>query len=207
MKKLLNQFVVALPLLVASISSAWTGNEFEDLVEKLMPDLKSAYEEMALIRATKLKELQEHYEALSRFQYAPIIGAAPGSYGPILNINTIDTYFKHQSAVTALEPFIDGLEWEFIKKHIVPHTKRYSWAIPNDFAIQTIKKLNRPILEIGAGTGYWAKLLADQGVDILAFDNQSYHRNDEYRYTQSWFNVQIGTANTVPFYPERTLML
>ena len=36
---------------------------------------------------------------------------------------------------------------------------RYSWAIPDDGAIQKIKDLGRSVIEIGAGTGYWGSLM------------------------------------------------
>lgn len=48
--------------------------------------------------------------------------------------------------------------------------QEYAWAIPCREAIFEIAKLG-PIIEVGAGTGYWAMLLASVGVDIIAFDN------------------------------------
>ena len=45
----------------------------------------------------------------------------------------------------------------------------FSWAIPSDEALDTIARY-APIVEVGAGTGYWAKLLEDRGVDIAASD-------------------------------------
>ena len=49
--------------------------------------------------------------------------------------------------------------------------KFFSWAIPCEEALQTIKKYG-PICEVGAGSGYWASLLADRGVDIEAYDTR-----------------------------------
>lgn len=47
----------------------------------------------------------------------------------------------------------------------------WSWAIPNEEALDTIIKYS-PIglIEIGAGAGYWAYLLREYGLDVLAFD-------------------------------------
>jgi hypothetical protein len=45
----------------------------------------------------------------------------------------------------------------------------YSWAIPNEDALRAIAA-HGPILEVGAGNGYWAQLLTERGVDVLAFD-------------------------------------
>lgn len=50
------------------------------------------------------------------------------------------------------------------------HCRRYAWAIPNEEAIKTIIKYS-PLIEIGAGNGYWARLIADAGGEIIAYDN------------------------------------
>lgn len=47
--------------------------------------------------------------------------------------------------------------------------RRWSFAIPNDAALDAIAKRG-PVVEVGAGTGYWAALLAQRGVDVLAYD-------------------------------------
>ncbi|KAG7397358.1 hypothetical protein PHYBOEH_000870 [Phytophthora boehmeriae] len=46
---------------------------------------------------------------------------------------------------------------------------KYSWAIPDERALQIIKHYG-PIVEMGAGSGYWARLLQLRGVDIVAYD-------------------------------------
>jgi hypothetical protein len=48
-------------------------------------------------------------------------------------------------------------------------TRKYSWAIPTDDAINCIAKYS-PIVEIGAGTGYWAHLLQEVGATIHPYD-------------------------------------
>lgn len=49
---------------------------------------------------------------------------------------------------------------------------RYAWAIPSPESIDwIISYLNgRPVVEVGAGTGYWAWLLSQAGVDVNAYD-------------------------------------
>jgi len=49
---------------------------------------------------------------------------------------------------------------------------QYSWAIPHPKAIQWMVKqiADRCVVEIGAGTGYWAWLLSQCGVDVVAYD-------------------------------------
>lgn len=46
---------------------------------------------------------------------------------------------------------------------------QYSWAIPSEAAIRAIAELS-PIVEMGAGTGYWAKMLLNAGADVVAYD-------------------------------------
>jgi hypothetical protein len=45
----------------------------------------------------------------------------------------------------------------------------FSWAIPDKAALTVLARCG-PLLECGAGTGYWAALLRDRGCDVLATD-------------------------------------
>jgi hypothetical protein len=45
----------------------------------------------------------------------------------------------------------------------------FAWAIPDDPALAMVARYS-PLLECGAGTGYWAALLAGHGADVLASD-------------------------------------
>lgn len=47
--------------------------------------------------------------------------------------------------------------------------RRYSWALPSQEMLDLIAKY-QPIIEMGAGTGYWAWLLRQMGVQIRACD-------------------------------------
>lgn len=46
---------------------------------------------------------------------------------------------------------------------------RYSWAIPGANALAKIAK-HGPVLEVGAGKGYWARLVSELGANVLATD-------------------------------------
>jgi hypothetical protein len=48
-------------------------------------------------------------------------------------------------------------------------TLNFSWAIPNDEALEAIASFS-PLVEIGAGGGYWAQQLRKQGAKVVAFD-------------------------------------
>jgi len=61
--------------------------------------------------------------------------------------------------------FFDGYQLNFRRTFV----SRFSFAIPNDEAL-TIIAGQGPILEIGAGSGYWAYEIAKRGVDIISTD-------------------------------------
>lgn len=50
--------------------------------------------------------------------------------------------------------------------------RRYSWAVPCPDALEWMCWVldGRPVVEVGAGTGYWAWQLEQLGVDVLAYD-------------------------------------
>lgn len=75
----------------------------------------------------------------------------------------------------------------------------YAWAVPTREAVDAIAAYS-PLIEIGAGTGYWAWLLRQAGADVLAFD-----RNTEA--PPHWSPVASGGPETLARYPERTLLL
>lgn len=86
---------------------------------------------------------------------------------------------------------------------------KYSWAIPNETALVALARV-APLVEIGAGTGYWAHMLGERGVDVIAFDRDpvSTKQNHWHRKNRvSWFSVQEGTAEIAGRYPDRTLFL
>jgi hypothetical protein len=45
----------------------------------------------------------------------------------------------------------------------------FSWAIPADGALAVLSR-HAPLVEVGAGTGYWAGMLRARGVDVAATD-------------------------------------
>lgn len=68
-------------------------------------------------------------------------------------------------------------------------TSKYSWAVPNELAIKTISKYS-PLIEIGAGTGYWAKLISNCGAKIICFDEYIY--NNPYRHRIKYVPIYKG---------------
>jgi hypothetical protein len=83
---------------------------------------------------------------------------------------------------------------------------RFSWAIPTEAALWLAGD-HGPLLEVGAGTGYWAALLRDRGIDVQATDAEpagnTYHRDG-----RSWTEVTRSVAvDAVKAWPDRTLLI
>lgn len=86
--------------------------------------------------------------------------------------------------------------------------RQYAWAVPSVEAIETIVRYS-PIVEIGAGTGYWAMLIERAGGDIVAYDlwppphpDNSWHEEAE-----TYFPVQQGSTYAAAWHPDRALFL
>lgn len=89
-------------------------------------------------------------------------------------------------------------------------TNLYSFPIPHPDALKWVvdQLQGSSLVEIGAGTGYWASLLSQMGVDVLAYDKfpvdqgaNTYHRSEAYH------PVLQGDASSAALHPERVLYL
>jgi len=98
------------------------------------------------------------------------------------------------------EPLLSDLNSFRVRQSLV---KKYAWAIPNEEALQTLVKY-APIVEIGAGTGYWARCLRERGVDIKAYDKKPY--SNTYADNQ-WTAVSVGRARKAKQFSDHTLFL
>ena len=54
----------------------------------------------------------------------------------------------------------------------VEYMEKFGCIRINQDAICAIKRLNMPIVEIGAGFGHWARVLTDHGVKVEAIDSK-----------------------------------
>ena len=82
--------------------------------------------------------------------------------------------------------------------------KKYAWAIPSDKAIFAIAQ-HSPIVDVGAGKGYWAHLLDQAGASVHAFDVA--HRQKAHGKNGTWFPVEIVKEEDIIVPEESTLML
>jgi len=81
--------------------------------------------------------------------------------------------------------------------------KKYAWAIPDNAAIEAIKSLGKAILEIGAGSGYWARVLSEAGISVTCFDALT----GQYSFTENWFEVNKGSIEQIKGNSDKALML
>jgi hypothetical protein len=85
---------------------------------------------------------------------------------------------------------------------------KYAWAVPNTEAIELLIR-HSPLVEMGAGTGYWAWLVRQAGGDILAFDRYPPPdpRNRWHAGERQWTEVRPGGPRLLVGHPGRTLLL
>lgn len=86
----------------------------------------------------------------------------------------------------------------------------FSFGIPTDEALTVIAEESPDgVLELGAGTGYWAALLARRGVDIVAVDRfpAPSSANPWFAGRKPWLPLVAGDERLVEFFPERSLLL
>jgi hypothetical protein len=84
---------------------------------------------------------------------------------------------------------------------------KYAWAIPNGAALAALARFG-PIVEIGCGTGYWASLMRERGIDVVAYDlHPPKAGNNSYMDAEQYTTVVRGGANSVLRHADRTLFL
>jgi hypothetical protein len=87
--------------------------------------------------------------------------------------------------------------------------QRYAYVFPDDRSLSVLAELG-PIVEMGAGTGYWAYRLRALGVDVLAFDQAPPEGDRENRYhapTRTWTEVVAADHHVLAVHAGRALLL
>lgn len=98
----------------------------------------------------------------------------------------------------------DGNHTEYRYKYV----RRFAWAIPDNQALHEISQFTSCVCEIGAGTGYWAYMLSQCKVSVVAYDLYVPGRdNNQYGHKQTYFDVQPGDVLSINHHHNRALML
>jgi len=116
----------------------------------------------------------------------------------------------NESSIALLDEF-KNLGRNFSDRHNFRYKlcSKYSFAIPDEGALNIIAKYG-PILELGAGTGYWASLLKDRGVDIIATNPPGFtlKNKQHYNFNENYINTElIDNDSALEKYPDRNLFL
>jgi hypothetical protein len=92
--------------------------------------------------------------------------------------------------------------------HRTALVKTYSWSIPTpaDVAWIVAQLDGRGVVEIGAGTGYWAWQLSQAEVDVVAYDLNAFGDNT-YCDPVQYHPVHKGAPDAAAEYPDRALLL
>lgn len=97
-----------------------------------------------------------------------------------------------ESAAQGFSPRLCPLFWQTVVSIRGAILRAYCYAIPTSEAIDWMVKLG-PIVEIGAGKGFWASCIAEAGGEIVAFEPDSY--SDTYFPTQTGMAGQLEAAH------------
>jgi hypothetical protein len=87
--------------------------------------------------------------------------------------------------------------------------QRYSYVVPQPHLLDVLGRYS-PLVELGAGTGYWAHLVRLRGLDIVAFDQAPPGGERTNRYhpdSCSWTEVLEGDATVLAAHGDRSLFL
>ena len=81
--------------------------------------------------------------------------------------------------------------------------KLYAWAVPMPRVLDRFAS-HSPIVEVGAGGGYWALLLRGLGADVLALDEKPY---ENHWVERGWGGVEVGGPDDLKTIEGRALLL
>jgi hypothetical protein len=213
----------------------WTygANEFESFFIEKLPELAKQYvfigerrQELIALKmqlndaCVKYEKAQKKYLELSLHSLAALDLASTRQESPkVIDAATAARNESEQAYgiteelnITVNQKHIvyDRLDHEYRKSCILPLVNQYAWAIPNDAAITTMRKYG-PIIEVGAGSGYWAQLLKASGVDIVAYDDGSWQKMGLHDFKKLWFpelreEISEHVVNTIA-HTDRTLFI
>ena len=103
-------------------------------------------------------------------------------------------------AANAVDDYLTMLQ------HPLQHT--YACAVPSDDALTVLSNLGSPILELGAGSGYWGALLRMRGVECALFDRSPPTENGRNLYfSRTFTEVLLGDGDKASEYPDHALLL
>ena len=104
---------------------------------------------------------------------------------------------EHRGQIASLHRSLDQMI-------INPFTHTVCFAVPNEAALDCIARY-APIVEVGAGSGYWAALLRQRGVDVVAYDAEPPTEEHNNRFCDFTFGPVIKGVGEEIFVQDRAL--
>jgi hypothetical protein len=159
----------------------------------------SRYENKPIIRTNFNQPIPEGVQN----PYWDIVRRIPGRpyiYGPMIEP---DGYW---SWTFDAESMIKAMEAGLTRFHLCA---RYSWAIPTPGDIKWLedKLMGQHIVEIGAGSGYWAWQITQGGMQIDAYDPKPPGEDNGFNTHQLYHPVKQDDHQVAAGYPDRALMI
>ena len=93
--------------------------------------------------------------------------------------------------------------------YLLALVQRFSYVFPERNLLEVVKRFS-PLVELGAGTGYWAYLLNSIGADVIAYDLAPVDGPRPNRYhleVRPWSVVHGGDAGVLAQHRSRSLFL
>jgi hypothetical protein len=120
---------------------------------------------------------------------------------PLLNpyldfFRALPASFRRDPSVPPSTAALMAPDWQAYTAAIARH---FAWAVPTEQAIEVIRKHSSGVVEVGAGSGYWAWLMREAGLDVAAFDT------DPPPFT--WGEINRGDERAARDHPEKALLL
>ena len=87
----------------------------------------------------------------------------------------------------------------------IEHIHTFGFGHLTSDIVETLKELG-PLVEVGAGSGYWTAELQDAGIDIIATNPNEFSYSDSWR--EEWCEIErISALSAVEKYPERNVLM
>jgi hypothetical protein len=108
-------------------------------------------------------------------------------------------------------------DWYRVEMDKLPQRKdlvsEYAWAVPSPATLRRLVALDLgPVVELGAGSGYWAFCLEQLGMDFVCYDENppgdtTAEGNHWHPGTRQWVPVLKAGIEAIAMHPDRALML
>jgi hypothetical protein len=94
-------------------------------------------------------------------------------------------------------------------RYLLALAQRFAYVFPHPRLLEVVRRFS-PLVELGAGTGYWAYLLTAIGADVIAYDMAPVdgpRTNRYHREVRPWSLVLGGDAGVLAEHRSRSLFL